>query len=72
MGLLCRSAGKVEPAPDPPEARIKTSCHTCSAFAANDKIRMAIIGAGNRGGRVFDSLATIIAAPTAEFPGNVR
>jgi predicted dehydrogenase len=28
-----------------------------SAFAANDKIQMAIIGTGNRGGRVFDSLA---------------
>src|SRR3954470_15641452 len=28
-----------------------------SGFAANDKIQMAIIGTGNRGGRVFDSLA---------------
>lgn len=28
-----------------------------SAIGANDKIRMAIIGAGNRGARVFDSLA---------------
>lgn len=27
-----------------------------SAFGANDKIQMAIIGTGNRGGRVFDSL----------------
>ncbi len=29
---------------------------TRKAFAANDKIQMAIIGTGNRGGRVFDSL----------------
>ncbi|HXB70481.1 MAG TPA: Gfo/Idh/MocA family oxidoreductase [Candidatus Acidoferrales bacterium] len=28
-----------------------------SALAANDKVQMAIIGAGTRGGRVFDSLA---------------
>ncbi len=28
-----------------------------SAFGANDKIQMAIIGTGNRGGRVFDSLS---------------
>lgn len=29
---------------------------TQKAFGANDKVQMAIIGAGNRGGRVFDSL----------------
>ncbi len=28
---------------------------TKSALGANDKIQMAIIGTGNRGGRVFDS-----------------
>jgi len=30
---------------------------TQKAFGANDRIQMAIIGTGNRGGRVFDSLA---------------
>jgi len=28
-----------------------------SVFGANDKVQMAIVGCGNRGGRVFDSLA---------------